>query len=641
MDIVILIKKLNLPNKALEKIFLYTQDIRLAAAYDRNLVKHIYDPKIHNDDRYILDINLLEIFIEDNLIDIDIDDLFRHAYSNDYQEMMEYTWNLIHKDNDNYDHMFILGALKNYYIETLHTLLDIYMERNISLSFIEMMDLIYATEYADVEIFKKMHQLGADITRIPILHQAYVFKSYELVEYLELFVNDGNNELLNQENIEYISCINMLKNINLPDKTVEKIILYTNDINIICAFSNKLAKKYYNPKTHNKMILEKDNVYLLDILTDIDLANTNDNNFSLHVLEYDSINIYKYIFKLELDDYFDINGRYNNDFKLCIQYNSEKIFEFLFKFYMSNGEKSLTFIGRDTLIEAIPYDNVDLWKKLFKYGARISQPNILIEVIECDSYKLVEYLESLYILKDDEDSDCGDSDSDGGGGGGGGGGDDEDIGENIENLLRSKINNTNSIIRILYKLKLPYEILEKIIIDTNDIYLISIFNPNLIKYTYFPETYFISYHSYYLKNHTDKQYIKILTPDNLIKDIEDIIYIICDRNCINLMRFLLIIFNRIDVLDYYVEIINLSIINNYIEMFETLVNNYIKQRKNIKIYKHALQIATEYNSVELFKTIYKYDQKIKYRSVVKKAIDNKAYKLIDYLYSLPGNIEEE
>jgi hypothetical protein len=547
MDIVILIKKLCLPNKALEKILLYTEDIRLAAAYDRNLVQLIYNPEIHYIEDLIHDgINIIKILIDDGLIEDLEEDVFECAYSNDSQEIIRYTWNKMYTNIDDFDHSYLINALRYNYEENFYTLLHIYIERGVDLSFIGYEVLMGATEYNNAEIYKILHDNGVNITRHAILHNAYQYKSYDLVDYLETFhQNDGDISFWNKNNIDSMNSIVSLSCIKLPYEIIRKIVLATNDINLICAFSPALAKRIYEPGIHDYMILQNDNIFLLDILLDNYLVDE-EHDFSSQSLEYDSVNIYKYLFD-EDPDY----GQYDPHLRLSIRNNQTKIFEFLFDFYMHN-DMSLISIGRCSLKNVTHHDDVDWWKRLYKHGARINQPSILERAKEMESYKLVDYLESLYIFSDYGDSDCEDEDNDS---------EceecEDDIyyknGENIEHLLTHKINNANNIILSLKQLKLPHEILEKIIIDTADIYLITTLDLNLVKFMYFPKMCCPMYNSLNNNSRTIKNYIKIQLDDNLLSDIYFITVTMIERNCIKLLKFLLKLLKNLDLYDDYVD----------------------------------------------------------------------------------------
>jgi len=244
MDIVIIIKKLYLPNKALEKIFLYTQDIRLVAAYDRNLVELIYNPEIHDIEDLIHDgINIIKILIDDGLIEDLEEDVFECAYNNDSQEIIRYTWNKMYTNVDDFDHSYIIKALRHNYEENFYALLHVYIERNVSLSFIDYDVLMEATNWNNVEIFKKLHENGVDITGHGILHNAYQYKSYDIVDYLETFhQNNGDVSAMNKNNIDSMNCIVSLINLQLPYKIVKKIILATNDITPLHILNGSYAK---------------------------------------------------------------------------------------------------------------------------------------------------------------------------------------------------------------------------------------------------------------------------------------------------------------------------------------------------------------------------------------------------------------
>jgi hypothetical protein len=633
MDIVILLKKLKLPNKSLEKIFLYTEDIRLAATYCEDLAKQLYDPTIHNTKFLIRkeNINVVKILIYKNLSYNFEVQLLDYAYDNNYQEMFTYIWRNMRTEIDN--DYYIVSALRDNYKEIFDTIFITYAENDDYL-FIEYDDLIEAVEHNNVEMFKKLYEFGAYKPSMGILHESYAHKSYELAEYLETFIEDASNEsLMNQNNLESISCIDALRQLNLPKNLLRKIILYTDDINLIFAFNKHLAMVIYNREDHDKMILQKDNAYIINLMIH-SVYDICESEFSIHVFEHNSTDIYKYMFKINGVPFTNMNDDYDITIQLSICNNCKEIFEFLFNLCIING-KDLSCIGRDTLKTASQYNEVELWKKLFKYGSFVSQPTLLKHAKKYNSYKLIEYLESLYLLKNKDDYDIYDDS------------DESDDGntdeENIETLLRYKTSNAINVIHTLKRLNLPHEIIEKIIIHTADIYLIAAFDRKLIKFIYLTKIHTYSYKIRYLKPHTNQTYIEIQILDNLIVDIEEIVTIIITRNCINLFRFLLLLLNGLydHHYIYYDKLIDLAIKNNHIEIFEILANRFIKYEDDLYVYVESLQIATEHNNVELFKTIYKYDQDIKYKSVLIEARYNESNELVKYLESLPGDFARE
>ena len=572
---------LRLPDKILRKIILYTKDIHFASVYDKNLIKLIYDPKIHDIDTFHKDISILETLIDEDLID-DIEEILDEALIMDYQALIKYTWNILYKDPSEFCHEYISVAVRGGYIDTFYTLFEIYLKNDISLSFINNEDLIEATEHNNVEVFTKLHQLGANITIPEILYEAYINKSYDLVDYLEGFIDDGDDSLMNKNNWEYITRINVLKRLNLPNKILKEIILQTNDINLICAFDYKLAKKTFGFDVHENQILSADNVYLLDILINGYLV-YEDHEFAYRSLDFGSTNIYTYLFIMEPDF-----GQYDYHLRLSICNNHMGIFEFLLDHYIKN-DWDLSCIGRDTMKSITKYDNVDFWKRLEKYGARINQPSILKMAKYTESYKIVDYLESLYLFNDEDDSDCeddryccDDSDCE----------DDSDFdcdcdcegdceddcedgdkkcdylyytsGKKVENLLRYKTDNAAGIIYALKQLKLPYEILEKIIINTENIYLITILDPNLVTFMNFTDI---------NTGKPVKRYIKLSLEDNLVDDIYIITEIMIKRNCIDLVKFLTNLINKIDRKYICDDLIELAEEFNHIEILEILNNS--------------------------------------------------------------------
>lgn len=388
------------------------------------------------------------------------------------------------------------------------------------------------------------------------------------------------------------------------------------------------GEEIYDQEGDFSKVYEHDNLSIFELLINNEIIRLDFKMF-FRVLEFDGINIFSYLFKSEDPELTDFD--YDTYIQMAIHINSFKIFKKLVEFFKSEG-RQLSFIETYPLKYAAEHDNLEMFQILYENKANINQPIIYKYALASDSCKIVSYLESFYIIRDEFDESI---DSD----------DDSDcscdlhyynsyLNDQNETLLTARIANSNKIINVVKQLDLPYEILEKIIIHTEDLYLITAFNKKLVKFMYFPETYFREDDD--LNEYTDIRYIKVLPKDNLIEYLYEMVTIMIYRDNTTLFEFLHEIYTQLDLEDEYnrENFISLSVEFNRIEIFDYLLDYNLDNNICIKISEYNLLKAAYHNNTQMFKTLHQNGIKVKYESVIDNAQKNNCYDLLYYLESI-------
>jgi len=412
------------------------------------------------------------------------------------------------------------------------------------------------------------------------------------------------------------------------------------DINEISKINIDAAIKIYDNEGYDHLydIIQYDNVELLialverEIVSEMDLIEIEVDA----ICQFDSINIFGYV----IDIFNNIYPDYDDYVRTSVVKNSTRVFAKLLSMYISNGD-NLAFIGRDTLKHSTENISVEMFKTLYKHGARAHQPIIYNYAISYDNGELVKYLDTFYIVRDvlDMDNnydyvkaddifrDCCDEYYYG-----------NDMNDRNELLLECRTSNANNIIHTLKRLPLPYELLEKIIIHTGDFYLIMAINQNLAKFMYFPETNFkeadIDIASNII-NYNKQRVIKILPVDNLIVDLYEMVITMLYRNNITLFKFLYNIYSKLGIYTEYGRnsFIATSVELGQVEIFEFLINN-CEYELDLELTQRVLENAARHNNVKLFKILHQHGVKVKYKSVVDIAYDYESYDLANYLENI-------
>jgi hypothetical protein len=393
------------------------------------------------------------------------------------------------------------------------------------------------------------------------------------------------------------------------------------------------GEEIYYPEVDFSKIYERDNITLLELLINSEVLYL-DSKMLFHALEFDSINIFNYLFASKDPEFMDFD--YDVYIQMAIHINAFKIFKKLVEFYKSEGI-SLRFIETYSIKHAALHNNLEMFQILYKNKADITQPVIYKYALSGDCYEIVDYLDSFYIIRDDLDNSDSDSDDD----------DNSNcicdlhyynngLNEQNETLLNERTSNSIDVINALKQLDIPYEILEKIIIHTQDFYLIMAFNQNLAKFMYFPETYFRE--DYELNEYSTTRYIKVIPEDNLIAGLYEMVITMIYRNNIPLFRFLHGLYTQLDFDDNDEygrdNFISLSIELNHIEIFDFLLDYHVDNDISIKIRECNLQLASRHNNPQMFKILHQNGIKVKHESVIEIAKKNKCYELLDYLESI-------